>query len=202
MGNKLKEGLISFGIGVLVGIAILYFTQKPEVEIVEVPVEIEVKVPEIIKETDTVYYPKPVFIEGEQVIDTTLYAEYNKLKDQVKKDSLFKAAITIKEYKEVVEDDTIKIDLYAKVRGDLLNYQLGYNIKPRVFKLDTILSIPVPKKMELYYGVDSYIPAPNSLQKAAIIPSAMMINKKHTKAYQIGYDPFNKAFKGGIFIRL
>lgn len=200
-----KSSILKFIGGALVGGLIMYFLLKEETQVVDVPVSIDVTTPEIVKQTDTVYLPKPVyeFIEGESIIDSTYYDKYTQLKDSLAKEELFKEAIAIKTYKEVIEDDTLKIDLYAKTRGTLLEYQVDYKIKPFTFTVDTTLSIPVPKKTKFFFGGEVGLPANNVIDmKPTIKPGVLMVNKKDSRVYKLGYDFVNKSFEGGIFIRL
>lgn len=165
---------------IVVGIvfAALYFF-NPKKEIVKVPVTIEVEVPKIVKEFDTIYKPKPIYItKGSDTIkeiDSTYYNKYIALQnDSIKQDSLFKKAIAINTYKEKIEDDTLKIDLTMKLRGKLLNYQVGYEIKPRTVKVDTTLNIPIPTKAKLFVGGGVRMPV-NQLNPnigASLVPYA------------------------------
>ena len=139
--------LLSTAVAVLIYI---YFAH-PNVKEVEVPVEVVVEVPVVEKVFDTVYQPKPIYINSEikKEIDSTYYKKYKELNDSIKKDSLFRRSIEIKTYEEKIEDDTISINLNMKVRGDLLNYQVGYKTKPRDIKLDTVVKIPLAPKAKL-----------------------------------------------------
>lgn len=180
-------------------LAIEFFTSEPE--IIEVPVEIEVPVPVVVKEFDTIEKPVPVYVPvTERVVDSTLLKEYNNLKSEMERDSLFREAITIKEYREKVEDDTIRIDLYAQVRGDLLNYQIGYETKPRTIKLDTTIKVEVPKKPMLFIGGKVNLP-PSGNFNPGIGPQSVLVNKKHNKAYSFSYDFVNKQVGVGFLIK-
>ena len=148
-----------FLIGVGIFFAFNYF-HNPKTEFLKIPVKLEIPVPLLEKEFDTVYKPYPVYLKGEVIkeIDSFYYKKYQQLLDQESKDSLFKEAIKIKSYKEVVEDDTIAITLNMKVRGDLLNYQLGYKTKPYTIPLDTTLRVEIPATNKFFYGLSTGIP--------------------------------------------
>ena len=198
MKNQIGNYLIVFSIGVI-SMFLLMKSCEQEPDIVEVPVHIEVPVPSIEKEFDTIKLPPQIIKEKE--IDSVYYKEYLKLKDSIARDSAYRDAITIREYKPYVEDDTIRIDIYAKVRGSLLESQISYKTKPYTIPVDTIISVPIPKYSEFYGGIETFIPYGDSELKAAIIPSIDYINKKHTLLYNLGVDPFNKGVKGGIKFR-
>lgn len=197
---KISKSLKSFLLGCIIGLGI-YFILPKETETIEVPVQIEVPVPIVEKEFDTIFLPKP--INNKPIIDSIYYKEYLKLKDSIKKDSVFKDAIKIREYRPIVEDDTIRIEVYNKVRGTLLESQISYKTKPYKLKVDTILNIPVPKKPELYLGGGVILPTdPNVKKSPSIEVGGILVNKKHNKSYNITYDPVNKVVTGGIYFRL
>jgi hypothetical protein len=184
-------------IAVLVMLLTIKCNEPPE--IVEVPVEVTVEVPAIPVEHDTIKLPAEVItLPGKVEIDSTYYYLYKELADK-EKDSLFKDAITIREYKETIEDDTLKIDLYNKVRGKLLEYQVGYIVKPRTITVDTIIPVKIKKKAELYFGAFSSYQT--ELGHFGIGPEATLINVKHTKAYDLGYDIPNKEVTFGVKLR-
>lgn len=147
---------------ILIAVLLYMYFFHPNTEEVEVPVEIEVPVPVVEKVFDTIYKPKPVpyIVKGDTVekIDSTFYNKYVALQDSIKKDSLFREAIKIQEYKPFFEDDTIRIDVYAKVRGELLENGISYKTKPRTIKLDTTLTVPIPTKAKLYVGGGARLP--------------------------------------------
>lgn len=197
-----KQDILKIGIGILIGGGILFFLMKDEVEYVDVPVTIEIETPVIVKETDTIYMPTPVHVAGPVEIDSTYYEEYVKLKDSVAKNEAYKDAITIRTYNEKIEDDTLKIDLYTKIRGTLLEYQVGYKVKPQTYSIDTVLTVPVPRKTRFYVGGEFALPKDIYNYKPTIIPGAIMQNKKATKLYKLSYDPINNVVQGGLYFRL
>jgi len=185
----IKKNWTFFVLGILC--VLLWKSCNQDPEYIEVPIKIEVPIPIIEKEFDTIYLPEP--IKGDIIIDSTYYKEYLKLKDSVARDSSYKEAISIREYRPFVEDDSIRIDIYSKVRGTLLESQVTYKTKPRNISLDTTIKIKVPKKAELYYGAQ--LTSPTDLlyiKNIGIGPSASFINKKHTKLYSGSYDFINK----------
>lgn len=197
-----KQDIVKYGIAALIGAVISFFIFKGEVKEVEVPIRVEVPVPSIEKQFDTVYYPKPVYVKGKTQIDSSYYKKYSVLKDSIAKDSLFKEAITLNTYRERVEDDTIKIDLGLKVRGELLNYNVDYFIKERTVTLDTVLKIPVPKKPILMVGGEAVIPTDVINYKLSIKPGVLFINRNNNKGIKVSYDPINKVFEGGLYFKL
>ncbi len=159
--NKIKDYWREIFILLGLAFAIMYFFD-PKTEEVEVPIRVEVPVPVIEKEFVTVYKPKPypIYLKGEVIkeIDSSYYKKYKALKNEKERDSLFKDAIKINTYKEKVEDDTITINLNMKVRGKLLNYQVGYKTKPRSIPLDTIIKVFIPTQNKFFYGVSAGMP--------------------------------------------
>lgn len=155
MKPYLKERL-NIILVVLIAVLLYMYFFHPKTEEVEIPVKVEVPVPVVEKIFDTIYKPKPVpyIVKGDTVerIDSTFYKKYLALQDSIKKDSLFREAIKIQEYKPFFEDDTIRIDVYAKVRGELLEKAISYKTKPRTITLDTTLTVPIPTRSKLFVG--------------------------------------------------
>lgn len=188
--------------GGVVGLMLILFLNKKEIEYIEVPVEIELEIPIIEKEFDTIYLPSPIK-EKKPQIDSTYYKEYIKLKDSITRDSIFKKAITIREYKPRFEDDSIIIDVYTKTRGTLLESQITYKTKPRNIVLDTTLLIKVPRRSKLYVGGSIYLDTDEkAVASPGIGPEMSFLNKKQTKIISFGYDAVNKKGRIGVVFKL
>lgn len=196
-----KKYIYSFLAGLIIGSVATYYIFKKDVKEVKVPVEIEVKVPEIVVEKDTVFYPKPVYVPGKKEIDSSLYKEYTKLKDSIEKEKLFKEAIELNVYNEIIEDDTLRIDLNLKTRGKLLSYQVGYKIFERNFSIDTTLTVAVPKQAKIYGGAKLSLPGRESVTKESIYPSLLFIPKNDKNAYNLSYDFINRNLEIGYYFR-
>lgn len=187
-------------LGVIVAILLYLYFFDPKIEEVKVPVEIEVPVPVVEKVFDTIYKPKPIYIPGKTKIqiDSTYYERYLSLQDSIQKDSLFKEAIKIQEYKPTFEDDTIKIDVYAKVRGELLESGIRYKTKPRTIKLDTTILVPIPTRAKLFGGAGIRMPY-NQFSDGGVAPipyGGLYLKTKgdnlisvefDTEGYSVGY---------------
>jgi hypothetical protein len=100
--------------------------------------------------------------ETKIVVDSTYKAAYEqaiKEKDSVEARNLFLEAIEIKEYNEVaIDNDTIKVDLYAKTRGQLLAYRVDYNIKEQTFTY-TPEVVHVRPRLTGLIGVEAIFPS-------------------------------------------
>lgn len=150
-----KEFLIIIGFGFM----LLYFF-NPKIEEIEVPIKIEVPVPVIENQFDTIKDPYPVYIK-ETKIDSLYYNKYTSLKSKQEKDSLFKESIKLNEYNVKFENDTVIINVFSKVRGKLLEQTSKIKTKPYTIPLDTVLKIKVPTKAKLFYGGGVRIPLNN-----------------------------------------
>lgn len=196
-----KSNIIYFLAGLLIGSVATFYIFKKEIKEVKVPIEIEVKVPEIKVEKDTVFLPKPVNVPGKKEIDSVFYKEYIKLKDSIKRDKLFKDAIEINIYNEVIEDDTLRIDLNMKTRGKLLSYQTNYKIFERKYSIDTTLTVAITKQAKLYGGVKLSLPGEQSSSNESIYPSLLFIPRNDKNAYNLSYDFINKNLEIGYYLR-
>lgn len=188
--NNWKNILLIIGV-----VFIFMYFLHPKVEEVKVPVRVEVPVPVIEKDFDTVKKPKPkiIYKEGKTVtkIDSTYYKKYVSLrKDAVRLDSLFKETIKINKYKEVVEDDSLSITLNATVRGDLLKYQLGYKTKPRTIPLDTVLKIEIPTRAKVFGGFELTMPTTNTqvLGNEPVLSAKVYMKTKKDRLWSFGFN--------------
>jgi hypothetical protein len=68
----MKNNIIIFVAGLIVGAGLMYLLRKPEIKEIKVPFKVEVQVPVIQKEFDTIYLPIPKY---EILVDTTLVEE-------------------------------------------------------------------------------------------------------------------------------
>jgi len=107
-----------------------------------------------------VYLPGKVKEKKVFVVDSLYKDEYEKAvaeKDSLKQKLLFYEAITINEFDDtVIDNDTIKVDLYAKTRGKLLAYKVDYNIKESEFTY-TPEVVNVRPPITLLLGVEGMI---------------------------------------------
>lgn len=199
-----KIDLIKFFSGFILGGMVIFFLLKENKEeaTAEVPVNIEFKTPEIVVKKDTVFLPEPIYIKGDKEIDSTYYNEYINLKDSIAKEELFKETISINVYNEVIEDDVLKIDLYMKSRGKVLEYKTDYKIFSKTYSIDTTLTIKIPQKAKLYVGGQIILPANTGNMQPSLAPSMLFTDKKSKKAYTISYDFVNKNFETGLYFRL
>lgn len=192
-----RELLIIIGLLFMV----LYFFD-PKTEEVKIPIKIEVPIPVIKVEFDTIYEPKPypVYLKGKLIkeIDSSYYDKYNKLADSIKKDNLFKKAITINRYKEKVEDDTLTINLNMKVRGELLDYQIGYKTKPRIILLDTVIKVPIPTQNKFYGGFSVGMPLieNNLINNKPSIKGDLYWKTKGDLLFNLSLDSQGRAWTG------
>ena len=178
----------------------MYFIRKCEKDIIEVPVEVIVKVPEKIIEHDTVYIPKPS--KPITKIDSIYYDKWKEVKgDFNKMDSLYKEAIAIKEYNEVIDGTYVESKLYAKTRGDLLEYQLTNKIKERTIKVDTIIPVEVPRQAKFFVGLNAVAPTNKSNSELGGGPKLIYMNKKNNTLFDGSYDFVNKNINFGIAIK-
>ncbi len=176
-------------------VIILFLTQcEGKKEIVEVPVRIEVPVLGVAGKTDTIYVPKPVMVE----VPTPDREREFTLMDSIEKILAYKDAVTIREYENTFEDDTIKIDTWSRVRGELLAQSNDYFIKPRTIQLDTVIQIQKPAFNELYLlgGVKYHL----NTQSVGFEAKLIFKNKKNN-LLSLGVDT-NGVISGGYGIKL
>tara|TARA_R110000772_G_scaffold10312_1_gene33039 strand:+ start:1244 stop:1846 length:603 start_codon:yes stop_codon:yes gene_type:complete len=200
MNLKIGSYILTLIVGALIMFLLVRGCSDPE--IIEVPVTIEVPVPVIVKEFDTVKEFVPIYREGPIKIDSTYYDKYIALSDSIQRDSLFKDAITIREYKERVEDDTIIINVYSKVQGFMKEQKVDYETKFRTIKLDTTIRVPIPKKPLLLVGPFLSMGTEQFNSGVSGGVKGLLVDKSHKRGYTLGYDFINKEITVGFLFKL
>jgi hypothetical protein len=155
-----------------------------EKDVIKVPVRIEVPIPAIEGRTDTIYVPKPILVEVPKETDTHLKA-YLATKDSLERLRLYLDAITVREYRNEFEDDTIRIDTWSRVRGELLAQSNEYFIKPRTITFDTVIDVQIPQFNELFlYGGGKY----SFIDKSMGFELKLILKNKKNNLLSIGID--------------
>ena len=104
--------------------------------------------PEYTKVTDTVFIEKIklktiVVKNGTVVVNEDKYNDYIREKDTVKKKEQFVEAITIRDYNtKVIDNDTVSVEVYSKVQGDLIATSAKVKIKQQEIKERVITQRP------------------------------------------------------------
>ena len=124
-------------------------------------VSVTVKTPEKVgvfeKPTDTIMGANKkdsiIFIQGrtlytENPINKKLAEDYLKATDSIKKLQLYLNAIQEKDGTYIYDNNDVKLEIYAKTRGELLELKPKYTIKPTETKVD----VPVKQTVFAMYG--------------------------------------------------
>lgn len=191
---------------VLIIILIFFIWDKLNTDdsVIEVPVIIEVPVPIVENYTDTIYKPKPIYINNP--LDKELIAENKDLIDKFKKaDSLLKLkqyqdAIAINEYKEEYIDTFQTITIYTKTRGELLEQYAHYKTKPYNIKLDTTVKVKVKNKFKVFGLIEggSNIIDENSFSQVVGKGTVIFKNSKDN-GISLGIDTQGYGYLGYMF---
>ena len=152
---------------IVLGVMIYLNTRPEEVDpvTITIPAIVGTSGLQVPDEQDTapIVFETPVYVRDTKiVVDSTYKEAYEKAvkeKDSVEARNLFLEAIEIKEYNEVaVDNDSIKVDLYAKTRGSLLAYRVDYNIKEKTFTY-TPEVVHVRPRLTALIGVEAIFPS-------------------------------------------
>lgn len=169
------------------------FSDKEPVQ--KPPVEIRVEVPVIEKQYDTIYKPSPVI--EKKVIDKEYYNRYLTLKDSIEKNNAYKEAVTIREYKQDFEDSVQTINVYSKVRGDMLAQTLSYKTKPR--ELTVPVDIPSDKKRTFSAGMEVGVPTVQVYSFKPVIKAGLVYKNKRDNTFSVSYDTEGRVWVGKTF---
>lgn len=138
----------------------------------------------------------PVYIpgQGQIIVDESYKRLYEEAKDSLERANLYLAAIKINKYDTtVINNDTIRLDFYAKTRGSLLEYKVDYNIKPQVFEYtpETLIKRP---RLSLGLGVQAGVPT-KPLHDFSMQGNLSITNQKGHSLIG-GYDTDNRVWFG------
>jgi hypothetical protein len=161
---------------------ILFLTQcEGKKEIIEVPIKIEVPVPAIEGKFEPIEAPEPIIVQVPTIDKQRKFV----LMDSIGKLNAYIEAITVREYENTFEDDTIKIDTWSKVRGELLSQSNEYFIKPRTIQLDTVIEVQKPTFNALFfYGGIKY----SLIDKSVAFEAKLMFKNKRDNLLSVGVD--------------
>jgi len=173
-------------------------TPKPEIIIKDRIIEVPGKDGKL----DTVWLPKP-------------YAVMNPLNKKLitKKDTIevlnaFTELNKEREYNEVYEDSSVKIDIYTKVQGKLLKQAPKYTVKPYTIHIkDTIeINYNKPPTNKLLVGLETGLPLTLFTKKDVIdikpvVKGSVYFQNKKSNVITVGFDT-NKTIWAGYLIKL
>lgn len=110
----------------------------------EKPTEV---IPGVVKK-DSIVYKNGKTIYTENPINKQLAEDYLKATDSIKRLKLYLDAIQEKEGTYVYDNKDLKLEIYTKTRGELLDIKPKYTIKPTEVKVD----VPVKQTVFAMYG--------------------------------------------------
>lgn len=183
----MKDSLTKYIIVFLIGMALMFTLKQCNTKEIKVPFRVEVEVPVVEVQHDTIYKPNPIPYPVKEV-DTTLLEEYKKANDSLKQ-KLFESAVTVNEYKEVFEDSIQTITVDANVTGKLNSIAVGYKTKPRTIVVDTSLTVEVPENSRsLSPYIETGIPTQIELNPNIVFKGGIDYTTKKNWTYGLSYD--------------
>lgn len=111
--------------------------KKPSTTVEKI-VRVEVKTPEYIRVSDTIYKDSLIYrrITLPPVTDSTVLAF---LQDSINRLQMFINAIAIREYNQSFKDSLQEVNVYSKTKGELIEQAIDYKIYPRTYSFDTVV---------------------------------------------------------------
>ena len=101
-----------------------------------------------VAKKDSIVYKKGKTIYTENPINKQLAEDYLKATDSIKRLKLYLDAIQEKDGTYVYDNKDLKLEIYTKTRGELLDIKPKYTIKPTEVKVD----VPVKQTVFAMYG--------------------------------------------------
>lgn len=183
---NIKNILIAFAILVFVGGGMFFWgTQSCTV----VPETVTITIPSTgVITTDTIYLDKivevPVPIDNvEYVVDSAYYHKYLNEVEENKKLLIFLDAITVRDTTlTLVDNDTIKINVFSKMRGELIAQAAEYTIKEK--EVIAIVDMVVPK-YNLYIGGAVTVPLNDSNYKPTVGAGLLLRRTKQDDMFKV-----------------
>ncbi|AGO48965.1 hypothetical protein N356_gp073 [Cellulophaga phage phi14:2] len=187
---NLSKTTIILVISIILNLVLGYLLLQPkQVKYIDVPLLIEVPVPGKTGSFPPIELPKPKLEtpRSDKVI------EYVKA-DSIVKDSLYKDAITERDYELKFKDSVQEVTVKSKVQGKLLSQSLEYEIYPSTVTLDTTIQVQVPNKNKLYGTME----VGTSIQTfKPIFKAGILLKNKKDNIYSIGFDSEKTVWIGG-----
>lgn len=152
----------------------------------EKPTEIIPGVPK----KDSIVYREGKTIYTENPINKKLAEDYLKATDSIKRLQLYLDAIQEKDGTYVYDNKDLRLEIYAKTRGELLEIKPNYTIKPSEVKVDVPLKQTV---FAMYGGLE--LGNNSSLNNLSVKADLGIQNKKGT-IITIGADTRGNYFVG------
>ena len=139
---------------------------------------------------DSIVYKKGKTIYTENPINKQLAEDYLKATDSIKRLKLYLDAIQEKDGTYVYDNKDLKLEVYAKTRGELLEMKPKYTIKPSEVKVD----VPVKQTvLAMYGGIEVGNNA--SLTNLTVKADVGLQNKKGT-IFTVGADTRSNFYVG------
>ena len=198
----MKKFLIGLIVGLLLGGGLMYWFVGNDSEQIEVPVYIEVPVPNIDNSFDPIEDPEPLVVHDSipvaNPININLKRQLDSAKTELDSLKALKAFAIKRIYKEEFKDDFQTITVNAETTGTLDKLSVDYKTEEYTIPLDTTVTTDVPRKGALYYGGSIMTPYGKSPLKPSVKASLDLLNKKNNKIYGLSVDPFNQTLDLGI----
>lgn len=187
--EKIKNYAL-IGLSIIVVLLTIRTCKQKDTVTVDVPVRIEVPVPVVKKVFDTIYKPYPVYTKP----NTIKVIEYVNATDE-KKDSLYKEAVTVRQYNEKFEDEYIVGNIFSETTGTLDKQSFKYETKPRTITVDTTVrtTLEVPYRTRFFIGGELGMP----LQRYDEINESIIRNNIQARV-NIGIDSKNIIYNGAL----
>lgn len=135
----------------------------------------------------------PQYKEPVQV-DSYYKKLYEESKDSIERMNLYLQAIKINDYDStIVDNDTIKIDAFAKTRGSLLEYKVDYKIKPDAFTYTPQIDYRRPR-LSAGFGVEGGIPT--RPETNFLLKGNLYFENRKGNGFSLGYDTDNRVWLG------
>ena len=182
---------------VIAVVALWFFKPGPPPEVIEVPVEIPVRieVPGVEMVFDTIYMPTPVVSRE----DPELVKKYQELKSENEKLEAYRSATRTRLYSETFKDSIQEVTVFSQVAGKLQQQSIHYKTEPR--SIETIIRDTIPIEIEpkrnIMFGGE--VGVPMVIGSNVVFKGNIMLENKKGQILSVGYDTEGRIWAGAAF---
>lgn len=174
-------------VGFIIILLIANLFQQPP----EIPDPVVITIPAVQGTIDTTTVNEPpveiIYLDGdtEYLIDSTYYYKYLEAQSEKEKLELYIQSIQVNEYNNtIIDNDTIRIDIYSKTRGTLISLAGSYKIKEQLFEYIPQVVKERPA-FTLLGGVSTIVPT--SIGSNIGIGANLGFQTKKGNVFNVGY---------------
>lgn len=148
---------------------------------------------------DTIIKKEYIYVPIKSEPDTALLNQYRAELDSIKKENMYKKAITKNSYLKTFSNKDVSITMEAHTTGTLDKFSiLNYTIPEQEIKGTSITTSSTKKKYHLSMGTE--IGIPTNLNTPFLFKGNVMVDNKKNMRYTVGVDTEKRVWAGAYVV--